>query len=186
MHPVRDTFCSFCGAAYAGPLVYPRRCPNPGCGIPVWANPVPVSVVLLPLEHAGRTGLVVLRRGIEPQRGRLALPGGFLEDHESWQVGGARELDEELGLSVDPGRLEPFWFASSEPRPNRVLLFGVAPVVQSSSLPGFVPNTESTERGAVFGPEALEDVAAFSLHTAAMRRWFAAAGITGPHGYTAL
>jgi len=152
----------------------------------VWANPIPVSVVLLPVVHQGRTGLVVLRRGIEPQRGLVALPGGFLEDHESWQVGGARELSEELQLTLDPASLAPFWFSSTEPRPNRVLLFGAAPLMASVTFAPFVPNAETTERGVVFGPDDLEAVSAFTLHTAAIRRWFAAEGITGPHDYTVL
>ena len=64
MRPVRDTFCSYCGTAYASPLAYPRTCAH--CKTTVWANPVPVSVVLVPVQDAGRTGLLVVRRAIEP------------------------------------------------------------------------------------------------------------------------
>ena len=41
----RDTFCSFCGTRYSAAGRYPRSCP--GCKTQVWANPVPVSVVLV-------------------------------------------------------------------------------------------------------------------------------------------
>ena len=74
----RDAYCSYCGTTHPAPLVYPRRCPNPACGREVWANPIPVVVVLVPVGHEARLGLLVVRRGIEPQRGKLALVGGFV------------------------------------------------------------------------------------------------------------
>lgn len=177
----RDTFCSFCGAAYPPPLAYPRTCPS--CKTPVWANPIPVSVVLLPVVADGRTGLLVIRRGIEPGLGKLALVGGFLEEHETWAEGGARELREETGVTVDAKALEPFWFTSTEPRPNRVLLFSIAPTVDAKAIEAFAPDHETLERGLVFGPEGLAAIFAFPLHVAAAKRFFEARGIVGPADY---
>jgi ADP-ribose pyrophosphatase YjhB (NUDIX family) len=178
----RDTFCSYCGTAYAPPLAYPRTCS--GCKTTVWANPIPVSVVLLPVVREGRTGLLVIRRGIQPGLGKLALVGGFLEEHETWQIGGAREMREETGVTIDASTLEPFWFTSTEPRPNRVLLFSLAKPVDAPALAAFAPDHETTERGLVFGPNGLGDVFAFPLHVEAARRFFAARGITGDHGFS--
>jgi 8-oxo-dGTP diphosphatase len=76
MPPIRDQFCSACGTAYVAREAYPRRCPEPACGLEVWANPIPVAVTLVPVIDGARTGLLVVRRGIEPGRGRLALVGG--------------------------------------------------------------------------------------------------------------
>ncbi len=179
---MRDTFCSHCGTAYADTSTYPRTCP--GCKTMVWANPIPVSVVLVPVEDGGRTGLLVVRRAIEPRLGRLALVGGFLEEQESWQEGGAREVREETGVVIDPAGVEPLWFASSEPRPNRVLLFSVARPVTTAALPAFHADAETSERGLVYGPDGLSDVFAFPLHVEAARRYFARAGIAGPHDFT--
>ncbi|MBL8605287.1 MAG: NUDIX domain-containing protein [Myxococcales bacterium] len=184
--PVRDRFCSFCGTAHVEPLKYPRRCVNPACGVTVWANPIPVGVVLLPVHRGDARGLMVLRRGIEPQKGRLALPGGFLEEHESWQAGSARELREELNIVIDPQTLVPQGFSSSAPRPNRVLLFSVAAPVAASALGAFEANHETLERGAVWGPEGLAEAFAFSLHVEAASRWFAAEGLSGPARYEQL
>ena len=178
----KDSFCNHCGAAFPEPLAYPRRCS--GCGAEVWANPIPVSVVLVPIEHQGRTGLLVVRRAIEPRRGLLAVVGGFLEEHETWQVGGAREVFEETGVRVDPAGIEPFWFTSTEPRPNRVLLFSTAAPLASASLPPFEPSPETSERGLVFGPQGLDEIFAFPLHVLAVERWFAARNARGAHDYT--
>jgi ADP-ribose pyrophosphatase YjhB (NUDIX family) len=182
---MRDQFCSHCGTALPQ-TGYPRRCSNGTCNVEIWANPIPVSVVLVPVVHEERTGLLVIRRGIEPQRGKLCLTGGFLEEHESWQQGGAREVREEAGLELDPTSLTPLWFTSSAPRPNRVLLFSVAPAVLASALPPCPSTVETLERGLLFGPEGLDEVCAFSLHAEAMRRFFHTRGQGGPVDFRAV
>lgn len=178
---VRDTYCSFCGKAYEPPLVYPRSCA--GCKVAVWANPIPVSVVLVPVLFRGRAGLLVGRRAIEPRKGLLGLAGGFVEEHESWAQGGAREVKEETDIDIDASKLLPFWFTSTEPKPNRILLFSVAPPVDGSSLLPFSGNSETSERGLVFGPEGLNGIFAFPIHAEAARRFFAERGISGNHDY---
>jgi len=182
MSTKRDAYCSSCGTAHTQTASYPRVCAH--CGLQVWANPIPVSVVLVPVEMGDRTGLLVVRRGIEPRKGHLALVGGFLEEHETWQEGGAREVREETGVAVDPSTLTPLWFTSTAPRPNRVLLFSVAAPVKESELAPFSPNTETAERGVVFGPEGLDEIFAFPLHVEAARRFFHARTIEGRADYT--
>lgn len=175
----RDTFCSSCGARFADTTAYPRTCT--ACGAQTWANPIPVAVVLLPVIDGARTGLLVVRRAIPPV-GKLALVGGFVEAHESWQVGAARELREETGVAIDPATLEPLWYASSAPRPDRVLLFSLAPAVDASALPPFTPGAEASQRGVWFGPGTAggpDDELAFPLHAEAARRYFARAGARG-------
>ena len=179
---MKDAYCNACGAKFPEPLKYPRKCA--GCGLELWANPIPVSVALVPVVSDGRTGLLVVRRGIEPRTGFLTLPGGFLEDHETWQQGGAREVFGESGVKIDPATLECLWFTSTEPRPNRVLLFSVAAPL--TRLEPFVPNHESPERGVVFGPDGLAEIFAFPLHMQAALKYFASRGVKGPHDYRIL
>lgn len=180
MAHLRDSFCSYCGAAFpeaAEPTAprYPRTCP--ACATTVWANPIPVSVVLVPitgLASDGRRGLLVVRRAIEPRAGKLALVGGFLEEHETWARGGAREVLEETGVRVEETSLTPLWFTSTEPRPNRVLLFSVAAPIAHDALDAFAPDHETVERGVIFGTQNLDEVFAFPLHIEAARRFFRA------------
>ncbi|HLL24976.1 MAG TPA: NUDIX domain-containing protein [Kofleriaceae bacterium] len=181
--PIRDAFCNFCGTKYPEPLTYPRTCQ--ACQQKVWANPIPVSVVIVPVEDAGRTGILVVRRAIPPQIGKLGIVGGFLEAHESWQQGGARETREETGVHIDAATLTPLWFASSEPNPHRVLLFSVAPALPVSALPPYVRDAETSERGLVYGPGGLEGVFAFSTHVEAAKRYFGARGVTAMHDFAA-
>lgn len=155
----RDSFCSYCGTRYDDVSGYPRTCPS--CGRQVWDNPSPVSVVLQPVTENGRTGLLVVRRAIPPV-GKLALVGGFVEAHETWQESAAREMAEEAGVRIDPGSLQPLWFVSV---PYCVLLFAIAPALDE--LPQFVPNAEASERAVIFEPVEL----AFDAQTDAAK-WF--------------
>ena len=53
--------------------------------------------------------IIIARRANEPQKGMLALPGGFIEYQENLESGLTRELKEELGLAVtDPRYLASF------------------------------------------------------------------------------
>jgi ADP-ribose pyrophosphatase YjhB (NUDIX family) len=171
----RDSFCNYCGTKFPEPLAYPRTCP--GCGAEIWANPIPVGVALVPVGD----GLLAIRRGIPPGVGKLALVGGFIEEHESWQAACARELREEANVTVDPASLSVLWVASSEPKPNRVLIFAVSDPVDE--LPPFVPNSETLERGVIYGPGGLESDFVFSTHIEAARRYFASRGVTRDHGF---
>ena len=54
-------------------------------------------------DDAGR--LLLIRRGHEPGRGLWSLPGGRVEPGETDEQAVIREVGEETGLSVRPGRL---------------------------------------------------------------------------------
>lgn len=160
--------CTYCGAVHpeAG---WPRTCG--ACARVSYRNPIPVAVLLQPVRCPERgLGLLTIRRGIEPQRGHLALPGGYVDWREGWQAAAARELREETQLEVDPAGVRPFDVAS--PADGRtVLIFGLAPELPLADLSAFAPTAETTERVAIFGPQPL----AFPLHEAVAARFFAEA-----------
>ncbi|MFT5685608.1 MAG: ADP-ribose pyrophosphatase YjhB (NUDIX family) [Myxococcota bacterium] len=160
MHRPHD-FCPYCGAALAR-TDWPRTCT--GCARISYLNPAPVVVLLQPVDD----GLLVVRRGIGPGRGLLALPGGFIDFGETWQEGCARELLEETGVVVDPADVV---LEGVESTGQHVLVFGRGPVLSGATLPAFVANAECTERAVIF--EAVE--LAFALHTEAAVRWFGGA-----------
>lgn len=65
-----------------------------------------VSVDLVVLRRReGREEVLLIRRGKPPFMGEWALPGGFLDIHETLEMAAARELYEETAVEVSPEQL---------------------------------------------------------------------------------
>ncbi len=143
---------------------WPRSCAN--CHNTSYVNPLPVAVLLLPVVTEGITGLLTIRRAIQPKLGELALPGGFMDMRETWQQACARELHEEAEIEVDPGLITLFTVHTA--LEGMILVFGLAPAIAVVDLPPFRPTPEVSER--VILTHALE--LAFPLHTLATRQFF--------------
>jgi ADP-ribose pyrophosphatase YjhB (NUDIX family) len=156
-----NSHCGFCGAAFAPQAPWPRTCA--ACGNTSFLNPFPVAVALVPVD----AGLLVVRRGIEPGRGGLALPGGYINRGESWQEGCAREVREETGLTLDPALISEFGVRSAPH--DSLLIFGLCPPLRQSSLAPFQMDAETLECLVIYEPQAL----VFSLHTEMVRDYFA-------------
>ncbi|MEU0988554.1 NUDIX domain-containing protein [Streptomyces sp. NPDC005953] len=159
-----DLFCGHCGAPYGSRTDWPRTCTS--CGTTAYRNPLPVAVALQPVRDENGTGLVVITRAIEPRKGLIALPGGFIDHGETWQEAVVRELHEETGIetAAKDVRLAD---AMSAPA-GHLLLFGVLPGLRMEQLPPMVPTQETSDRHLLRTPTEL----AFPLHTTAVRRWF--------------
>jgi ADP-ribose pyrophosphatase YjhB (NUDIX family) len=157
----KNAHCSYCGHPFAEDQVWPRLCAP--CGNISYVNPLPVAVALVPVD----TGLLVIRRTIEPGKGELALPGGFLEANETWEEGCARELREETGVVIEPGEVRLFrvWSAA---RQGLLLIFGVCEPRRLAELPAFTVNDEVSEMLVLHQPREL----AFPLHTRVMDEYF--------------
>ena len=149
---VKDTFCSYCGSKHIDGM-YPKTCVT--CGIPVWDNPAPVAVLLI--EH--KNGVYLTRRAIEPGKGLLALPGGYMIVGETWQEAAAREAMEEIQIVIDPKEISLVTVKSSS-NSRSLLVIGYTRITDVSILP-FVKNEETEERVLVHNSVEL----AFPTHT---------------------
>jgi ADP-ribose pyrophosphatase YjhB (NUDIX family) len=160
----RHTYCSFCGEIFQENQPFPRTCTK--CENVTYANPIPVTVILQPVDE----GLLTIRRGVEPRIGELALPGGYIDMGESWQEAGARELWEETGIQINAGNIRHF--ATHSAPDGTVLVFGVAPEIRGEELDtplmAFHPTNETSERIIITRPQLL----AFPLHSQVVEDWF--------------
>ena len=164
MKPPVEKYCAFCGRPFDDPTApWPKSCP---CGQITYRNPIPVVNVIVPVIKEGKTGVLLIQRGIEPCRGEWAFPGGFMELGETWQEGSARELWEETGLRIEnPNQNIQLLHVDENPKKNRLLVFGVVPAFQIEDLPAIPVNEETLDSRIAFEPEDL----AFPPHTRALK-----------------
>jgi ADP-ribose pyrophosphatase YjhB (NUDIX family) len=163
----KNSHCSYCGQPFDHDQPWPRTCAY--CGNTSFLNPVPVSVILIPVDE----GLLFVRRGIEPRKGRLALPGGYINFGESWQAAGAREVLEETGLVISPNEIRELRVHSAPD--GTLLIFGAARPRTSASLPPLTPNGEVTERLILTSKQIAaipRDEIAFPLHADVVEAFF--------------
>ena len=102
--------CPRCGVALP-----PRDRPNaiscPNCQFLYFFNPAS-AVGAFVRDDAGR--LLFLRRAVDPAKGKLGVPGGFIDLGESAEDALRREVREETGLELDDVKFVGSW-------PNRYL-----------------------------------------------------------------
>lgn len=97
MHPLEKfDFCPHCGSKHFNVNdEKSRKCEN--CGFEYYLNPSAATAAFIMNE---RGELLVERRGKEPAKGTLDLPGGFSDLGETAEEGVVREVMEETGLEV--------------------------------------------------------------------------------------
>ena len=102
-HPLeRFRFCPVCGSSHwAEHNVKSKQCSD--CGFTYYANPssATAAFILRPAIDGSGEELLVVRRGKEPAKGTLDLPGGFCDMYETVEEGMLREIKEETGLDVE-------------------------------------------------------------------------------------
>lgn len=158
--------CHYCGEPYDSSRVqqWPRTCG--ACHETAWMNPKPVVVV--PVKIVGG-GLLTVRRNIEPEKGKFAFAGGYIDHGETWQQAAARELREETSglVQLVP---EDFSFLGVATASNKnVLIFAVPKnVILSVDVSKFEPNPEVSELKILRAPAPL----AWSTHTQFAHAYF--------------
>lgn len=129
----------------------------------MFKNPVPVAVCLLPIDNL----LLGIRRGIDPRKGFIALPGGYVNSNETWQEACVRELYEETGISYQPSDITLFSVESALDS-NRILIFGLCPKLSKDKINLNFKNEETQEIAFITKDEEL----AFPLHTSVAKKFF--------------
>lgn len=139
-------FCHNCGTKYSE-LTWPRNCNN--CKNSCWKNPIPVVVMIVPIKKLYKSNppthvidsVLSVRRGIEPDVGKLAMPSGYVDDMEDWRDAAIRELDEEVGLTFKQSDLSLFDILQSKNKKHMLIFCNLPPIY----MPDQIHNNEVQE-----------------------------------------
>ena len=95
-------FCPRCGHRVEDQNRYGRlRRVCPSCNYIDFVNPKVAAITLI--ERVGQ--ILLVKRGVDPERGKWSLPGGYVEAGEDPADAAVREVVEETGLLIDGVRL---------------------------------------------------------------------------------
>ena len=124
--------------------------PCDACGRDGYSNPaVAVDAVALREGESG-TEVLLIRRGGEPWKGRLAFPGGFVDYGEDPERAVLRELEEETGVDgFNPVALAIHGDPDRDPRKHIIALFYLVDVD-----PGAIPRGGDDAADAAWVPIA--------------------------------
>jgi len=130
---VEVKYCQRCGTAMTWQERFGRLrpvCPN--CDWTYFPDPK-VAVAAL-IERDGQVLLV--RRAIDPERGRWTLPAGFVDAGEDPARAAERECLEETGLVVHVTSLLDVLYGQEHPRGAHIVIFYQAEIVSGALRPG--------------------------------------------------
>jgi ADP-ribose pyrophosphatase YjhB (NUDIX family) len=154
-------FCPRCAGPLASSILKegaPPRPACPACGFVLYLNPRVAACTITTMDG----GIVLARRGIEPEHGKWTLPGGLVDRGETLPAAAVRETREEIKLRVAlTGILDVYSFPGQDT---------VVAVYAADVLSGTPEAGDETLEVKVFAPEAIPwDELGFDTTRAALR-----------------
>lgn len=148
--PTPVNFCPRCGASLIRAERFGQLRPTcPDCGYVHFFDPKVAVAVFV--EDGARVLLV--KRGVEPEHGKWALPAGYVDAGEDPRLAAVREVAEETGLQVRITRLVDVFHSPRRPGASIIIVYA------AQMLGGTLcPHDDATD-AAWFGPEALPELA---------------------------
>ncbi len=144
-------YCPLCGTPLARREHNGRE--RPACPACHWVFfPDPKVAVAVLVERDAKVLLV--RRAIDPERGRWTLPAGFLDAGEDPIQAAERECLEETGLNVKVSTLLDVLSGQEHPRGAHLLIVYRADIITGTLTPG-----DDVDRAAFFSLNDLPTLA---------------------------
>jgi ADP-ribose pyrophosphatase YjhB (NUDIX family) len=143
-------YCPFCASEnirFEDDHIF--RCPD--CGFVYYHNTAAATALVIDTGER----IAFVRRGKEPARGKLDLPGGFIEPRESAVDGLLRECYEELGWKPCRGDISLF---ASFPNvyPYKNIVYNTCDLFFSVHSKDFAPEALQLQRGEISGLELIK------------------------------
>lgn len=156
-------FCPLCAGRLEPRLIDDKeRLVCRECGFILYINPKVAAGALV--EDDGR--VVLVRRGVEPERGAWALPSGFAEYDETIEETAIRETREETGLDIELDALLGVYSYS-----NEIVGRGVLVLFRGHVVGGEIRAGDDAMEVRRFAPDELPENIAFASHRQALHDW---------------
>jgi len=154
--------CPYCGSRFIRKMLEGRErlfCSR--CEEIYYENPIPV-VAIVARDEEGK--VLLIKRKIEPGKGRWALPSGFMEIEETPTQAVLRELTEETGLQ---GKLKKLIGVYSNKSEIHGYLVNI--IYEAEIAGGYLCAGDDAEEAEFFDTEQLP-VLAFQSHREALKK----------------
>lgn len=94
------SFFKFCPSCASTDFTFPenRRFLCNACGFTYYHNIAAAVAIVFTFEDK----ILFAVRNIDPDKGKLDLPGGFIDPNETAEIAACREIEEELGIAIQP------------------------------------------------------------------------------------
>lgn len=139
-------FCPICGGKFQSLNLKdhePTRLVCTECGFVFYLDPKLVACSIV--EKKGK--IILLRRDIEPQKGRWVMPGGYVDRGEVVEGAVLRETEEECGIKI---RLKNLLGLYSYPGKLEVVIVYVAEYLSGNLMVG-----DETQAVKLFNPQEI-------------------------------
>jgi 8-oxo-dGTP diphosphatase len=143
---VEFKYCPVCGGTLHSKTLKPdepERLVCAGCNFVFYLDPKVVACSLVEMD--GR--IVLLKRAIDPQKGKWVLPGGYVDRGEEVRAAALRETLEECGLRI---RLKELLGLYSYPGKISVVVVYVAEALGGKLMVG-----DETAEAELYSPESI-------------------------------
>lgn len=118
--------------------------------------------------------VLLIKRGVDPERGKWALPAGYVDASEDPRQTAVREAREETGLDVRVTRLVDVFYSDYRPGASIIIVYA------AEITGGELQPLDDAEAAEWFTPDSLPDIA-FESTRQIVGAW-AAAQRNGAHG----
>ncbi len=140
-------YCPRCGHAVAEQVKFGKaRQVCLACGYIHFNDPKVAVVTFITQDNR----VLLVRRGVDPERGKWALPGGFVDYGEDPAAAAIREVTEETGLDIAILQLLDVTFP-----PNKVIVISYAAQI----IGGILAAADDVEAVDWFAPDNLPELA---------------------------
>lgn len=156
--PKEIAFCPLCGSPLQTKLRYdkPRRyCP--ACGYVHFTDPKVGVGVLVVKEQK----VLLVRRAVDPEKGKWSIPAGYLDRGEDPKETAAREAKEETGLEVTIDALVDVYFNPPEQGGASIFILYQATLIGGKAQAG-----DDADEVGFFGRDELPELAFASTEAA--------------------